>query len=127
MLEQKDHMSPYAKTKRLQSLIRDNSGQGNDGRAIYRREEIPIIGNSEGKTFTKSDFKGITNEYLSIGYMNHDSKYHYLGSTLCYEFDITLNNIVTTGTAYFHNGGYTEKTDGTLYWSPGRRRTSTIY
>ena len=119
-LEEKMYDSPYTSSNREAGLIRDNSGMGNDGTQVYQREEIPIINNSEGKVFTKSNFQGIYNEYLSIGYINHNTRYHYIGSTICYEFDITLSGITKTkDSAYADNGGYTEKKDGTIYWSGG--------
>ena len=106
MLEQKDHMSPYAKTKRLQSLIRDNSGQGNDGRAIYRREEMsithePTVSGEHGNIsysngiYTITDFNNYYNKRYYLGRIKKN-KYHYTNSTVCYEFDIKLENVIKT-------------------------------
>lgn len=121
MLEKKDHMTPYTRDRREQQLIRDVSGQGNDGTMCYRREEIPFVQTSmPNGIFTRSNYNGVSNMSSTLGYINHDPKYFYLGSIISYEFDIKLENIVKkteNGIPYCDLGGATVRTDETQYWS----------
>lgn len=121
MLEKKDHMTPYTRNRREGQLVRDVSGQGNDGTMCYRREEIPFVQTSmPNGIFTRSNYNGVSNMSSTLGYLKHDPKYFYLGSIISYEFDIKLENIVKkteNGIPYCDLGGATVRTDGTQYWS----------
>lgn len=109
MLEKKDHMTPYTRDRREQQLIRDTSGQGNDGKAIYKRDEISInvllysngckVGENN-KIFTIYDFSvnqdtNVRNNVVARLYrMPKNWRFHNLNSIISYEFDIKLENIV---------------------------------
>lgn len=128
MLEKKDHMTPYTKTKRPQSLIRDNSGQGNDGKIIYRREEIPITDNVASNNYIwtvkdpgESSYEPFQNQRLRIGNMAQDNRYFYVGSVISYEFDIKLDStsIVTGKDFDIWLQGQTFLNDSTAPWIDG--------
>lgn len=110
MLEKKDHMTPYTRDRREQQLIRDTSGQGNDGKAIYKRDEvlINISTYSRGgckvaennKIFTINNFSvnpntnTRSNVVANLYKMPKNWRYHNLNSIISYEFDVKLENIV---------------------------------
>lgn len=114
-LEEKPYDTPYTSSNREARLIRDNSGMGNDGTQVYQREEIPItpktqttsssvpqyggytnVYDSNLKTYTINNFSGADNQTGMLGTIKYLSRYHYLNSKICYEFDIKLQDITVT-------------------------------
>lgn len=136
MLEKKDHMTPYTRDRREQQLIRDTSGQGNDGKAIYKRDEISInvllysngckVGENN-KIFTIYDFSvnqdtNVRNNVVARLYrMPKNWRFHNLNSIISYEFDIKLENIVIESGETFRCNfqGITLKSNGNKWLGGG--------
>lgn len=114
-LEEKPYDTPYTPSNREAGLIRDNSGMGNDGTQVYQRIEIPITPKTQTtsstlpqyggytnvydpnlKTYTINNFSGADNQTGMLGTIKYLSRYHYLNSKICYEFDIKLQDITVT-------------------------------
>lgn len=130
MLEKKDHMTPYTRDRREGQLIRDVSGQGNDGKVVYKRERITIndsiysngcrVTKSGQNTFTIDNFSYNTdtntrvNVAATLYRMPKNNRYHYVGSTISYEFDIKLESVVIESGETFASSfqGITYKSDG---------------
>lgn len=137
MLEKKDHMTPYTRDRREQQLIRDTSGQGNDGTVKYMRERITIndsiysngcrVTKSGQNTFTIDNFSNNTdtntrfNVVANLYRIPKNNKYHYINSTVSYEFDIKLENIVIESGKTFLSSfqGITYKSDGDQWIANG--------
>lgn len=103
-LEEKPYDTPYTSFNREAGLIRDNSGMGNDGTQVYQRIEIPIESttptSAQGLTDTVSNgthtikgFNGTTNQCINFGRIKYNSLYHYVGATVCYEFDLKVTDM----------------------------------
>lgn len=130
MIEESPYPSPYASEgKRNPSKIRDNSGMGNDGTQVYQRIEIPIesitptsaqnlTDTINNGTHTIKGFNGTTNQCIYFGKIKYNSLYHYVGSTVCYEFDLKVTDMTTVSgqTPRLYLQGTTNLNDGTSTW-----------
>ena len=137
MLEKKDHITPYTRDRREGQLIRDVSGQGNDGIVKYIRERITIndsiysngcrVTKSGQNTFTIDNFSNNTDTNTRVNVVANlyripkNNKYHYINSTVSYEFDIKLENIVIESGKTFYSSfqGITYKSDGNQWIANG--------
>lgn len=138
-LEERMYDSPYALDgKRNPSTIKDNSGMGNNGTQVYRREEIPIVKSEINSheydpangTYTITGFTGNDNQCCNLGQIKYNDLYHYLGSMCSYEFDITLKDLVMVSGKTLTDSdsasgipsqiqGLTHFKDGTSSWVTG--------
>lgn len=129
MVEKKNHMTPYTSSNREAGLIRDNSGMGNDGIQVYQREEIPIesitptsaqnlTDTISNGTHTIKGFNGTTNQCIYFGKIKYNPSYHYVGATVCYEFDLKVTDMTTVSgqTPKLYLQGTTNLNDGTNTW-----------
>lgn len=128
-LEEKPYDTPYTSSNREARLIRDNSGMGNDGTQVYQRIEIPIESitptSSQGLTDTVSNgthtikgFNGTTNQCIYFGKIKYNPLYHYVGATVCYEFDLKVTDMTTVSgqTPKLYLQGPTTLNDDTNAW-----------
>lgn len=128
-LEEKPYDTPYTSSNREAGLIRDNSGMGNDGTQVYQRIEIPIESitptSAQGLTDTVSNgthtikgFNGTTNQCIYFGKIKYNPLYHYVGATVCYEFDLKVTDMTTVSgqTPKLYLQGPTTLNDDTNAW-----------
>lgn len=137
-LEERINESPYATNgKRNPLTIKDNSGMGNNGTQVYQRIELPLIPktqttcstltkyggvtntyNSTNKTYTLNNFINTENAVCLLATMKYNNSYHYVGSVVSYEFDITLKDIATVSgvTPEVRIQGPTILKDDTFKW-----------
>lgn len=128
-LEEKMYDTPYTSSNREAGLIRDNSGMGNDGTQVYQRIEIPIesitptsaqnlTDTISNGTHTIKGFNGTANQCIYFGKIKYNSLYHYVGSTVCYEFDLKVTDMTTVSgqTPKLYLQGTTNLNDGTSTW-----------
>lgn len=137
-LEERINESPYATNgKRNPLTIKDNSGMGNNGTQVYQRIELPLTPktqttcstltkyggvtntyNSTNKTYTLNNFVNTDNAVCLLATMKYNNSYHYVGSVISYEFDITLKDIVTVSgvTPEVRIQGPTILKDDTFKW-----------
>lgn len=138
MIEESPYPSPYATNgKRNPLTIKDNSGMGNNGTQVYQRIELPLTPktqttcstltkyggvtntyNSTNKTYTLNNFVNTDNAVCLLATMKYNNSYHYVGSVVSYEFDITLKDIVTVSgvTPEVRIQGPTILKDDTFKW-----------
>lgn len=129
LFEEKNHPTPYTSSNREAGLIRDNSGMGNDGTQVYQREKIPIesitptsaqnlTDTISNGTHTIKGFNGTTNQCIYFGKIKYNPSYHYVGATVCYEFDLKVTDMTTVSgqTPKIYLQGTTNLNDGTSTW-----------
>ena len=137
-LEERINESPYASSGSKKALtIKDNSGMGNNGTQVYQRIELPLTPkiqttcstltkyggvtntyNSTNKTYTLNNFINTENAVCLLATMKYNNSYHYVGSVVSYEFDITLKDIATVSgvTPEVRIQGPTILKDDTFKW-----------
>lgn len=137
-LEERINESPYASSGSKKALtIKDNSGMGNNGTQVYQRIELPLTPktqttcstltkyggvsntyNSTNKTYTLNNFINTENAVCLLATMKYNNLYHYVGSVVSYEFDMTLKDIVTVSgvTPEVRIQGPTILKDDTFKW-----------